>query len=686
MKRELFFHILGIEETKQEGEIREAYRKKLKGANPEDNPEGFKRLRQAYEGALGFAGEDEKSPGEGTEGEIGLWMKRADRLYHDLADCRKPELWEKLLADPVCEGLDTSLEAREQLLDFLMVNMYLPHKVWVLIDDVFRIAEDFENLTEKYPAKFLHAVKYYVENEDFLPYDLFRYREEGRKAADKDGYINAYLEIRQQTDAGRAEEALHRLEELKVYNVYHPYEDAERARAWIIRGQTEAGRRLTERLWREYEGDAYIGTCAGNLQWDIGEKEQAYVRWKSVLAENPECYGAKYGAAGYLWEVGEYNAARDMILDLLDRDPYHQELRMWLKAVNNALILEIRARLRELAAGGGQGADQAEMKEQSLKLGWCLLQNDRLKELEEFFGELPAEWTGSFGGCGLYGRFLQSAGRYREALPYLKKWQEQAGGIAQGSTEECRKRMAGRGKADICLGECYAQLGQIKEAEGYLRRAILLAGDAAKKREYLLFFAGIFLKKEEYGKAAEICDEILGENEGVYPAYLIRQEAEYKLGRAQAVVEDYRQAVAIYAGYYRPYLYAAEVFLDYGQYDDVMHILEAAKANQVEFTVKMKLCEIRLLRGKAKNQKDRQEIRKRLDGLQEELGGENCDLEDLSELAYEQALLWWDDGKLREALSCMEQAMEQNPQRLQYRMACGEICWEMRKYEKSLRQ
>ncbi len=253
----------------------------------------------------------------------------------------------------------------------------------------------------------------------------------------------------------------------------------------------------------------------------------------------------------------------------------------------------------------------------------------------------------------------------------------------QGGMEERRGYRAGR--ADISLGECYAQLGQIGEAEEQFRKAILPVKDAEEKRAYLLFFAGIFLNKEAYREAAEICDEILRESEEFYPAYLIRQEAAYKLGRAQAVVEDYCKAVAIYAGYYRPYLYAAEVFLDYGQYDDVMHILDVAKANKVEFTVKMKLCEIRLMRGKAENHRDRQEIRKRLDGLQEELDGENCDLEDKSELVYEQALLWWDDGKLREALACMERAMEQNPQRLQYRMACGEICWEMRKYEKALR-
>ena len=57
-----FFNTLGIEATKEEKEIKKAYREKLHIVNPEDDPNGFKILREAYEEALKYARqkEDEK--------------------------------------------------------------------------------------------------------------------------------------------------------------------------------------------------------------------------------------------------------------------------------------------------------------------------------------------------------------------------------------------------------------------------------------------------------------------------------------------------------------------------------------------------------------------------------------------------------------------------------------------------
>ena len=81
MEKTEIFSVLGITETEEEREIKAAYRERLAVTNPEDNPEGFKRLRQAYEEALALlkAPQDEEQKQEDTS-ETGQWVAQAARL------------------------------------------------------------------------------------------------------------------------------------------------------------------------------------------------------------------------------------------------------------------------------------------------------------------------------------------------------------------------------------------------------------------------------------------------------------------------------------------------------------------------------------------------------------------------------------------------------------------------------
>lgn len=108
MDKKLAFQILDIAQTKDEEPIRSSYLALLKETNPEDDPEGFKRLREAYEEALRFAAErGTEEEEEEPQDEVGIWMKRVREVYRDILLRRDAGNWEPLFEDPVCAGFDT---------------------------------------------------------------------------------------------------------------------------------------------------------------------------------------------------------------------------------------------------------------------------------------------------------------------------------------------------------------------------------------------------------------------------------------------------------------------------------------------------------------------------------------------------------------------------------------------------
>lgn len=75
------FQILGIEQTKDERALKNAYRDKLTVTNPEDDPEGFKRLRMAYEEACRYAGTPDAEENEEAEPTLEETILRLDSGY-----------------------------------------------------------------------------------------------------------------------------------------------------------------------------------------------------------------------------------------------------------------------------------------------------------------------------------------------------------------------------------------------------------------------------------------------------------------------------------------------------------------------------------------------------------------------------------------------------------------------------
>ena len=82
MEKERIFHILEIGGLTDEQAIKTAYMKKLKMTNPEDDPEGFRKLREAYEQALMLLREETEAAleEEAEKTDLDLWIEQVDKV------------------------------------------------------------------------------------------------------------------------------------------------------------------------------------------------------------------------------------------------------------------------------------------------------------------------------------------------------------------------------------------------------------------------------------------------------------------------------------------------------------------------------------------------------------------------------------------------------------------------------
>ena len=104
MDKKMIWQVLGIEPTTDEETIKIAYRTELVKYNPEDDPEGFKRLREAFEEAVKYANEEkikEENGGKVTASDkpdsmktdIDRHLDKAAEIYSNLETRVNADIW-----------------------------------------------------------------------------------------------------------------------------------------------------------------------------------------------------------------------------------------------------------------------------------------------------------------------------------------------------------------------------------------------------------------------------------------------------------------------------------------------------------------------------------------------------------------------------------------------------------------
>ncbi|MDE7282603.1 MAG: tetratricopeptide repeat protein [Lachnospiraceae bacterium] len=684
MDKKLVFQILGISETKDEDTIRQSYLRLLKDTNPEDDPEGFKRLREAYEEAVRFSKMREADEEQEPQGEVEIWMSRVAKSYRDIFLRREPDVWKELFDDPVCVGFDTFLEAREKLLAYISAHPFLPQSVWKLIDQIFHVLEDFETLKEDFHVNFLNHIDYHVHTEDFLNYEQFEETERGYtpdEEEDTDGYFREYFRIRDSLEQNETEGILQALSDLGRYGLYHPYEDVERLRLLIRTKECDKGRELAEKLIERYPEENYVRIWTGKIFYETGEEQRGYELWQAVLSEEPDYYMAKYYSMHDLMRRSMWYQAHKYLKELIKVNRYDEELQGLRSQIAEAIIPELQAALSD-----GKGYEELSKTELVIYTGWRLFDLDRNEEALSLLDKEGADLEREKDYCELRAWLLYSMERYEEAVPY---YQMHIKSVASEEDEE--KRAAESAQSHLCLSACFYELGKSEEGEKEARTGIAEEPDFRIRLDSKRYLAGRYLLDKQYENAVELCDEIIAEDEDYYPAYLITQESCFNIDKAQQVVDDYYRAIELYAGYDGPYLYAAKIFYDYEQYENAKGVIERARENQVEFTKRLSFEEARILRRLAQNAEDRQKAREILEKLLGEPEEEQADLQenkentpDRAEIIFEMGLLYYGDEETERAVSLIREAIELDPDEPWYHLVLGNILRDTENYKDAL--
>ncbi|MBQ9142187.1 MAG: tetratricopeptide repeat protein [Lachnospiraceae bacterium] len=572
MKVTEIFQVLGIEETKDEAAIKNAYRAKLAATNPEDNPEGFKRLRTAYEEACAYAKEaDEAVEEEEDLTPSGQWVKKVAVLYGRLDTRQDVNAWRALLEEDIFLSLEEEENCHRKLLGFLMENFRLPTEIWKLLDEKLNIAENGAELKEYFPGDFVNYMVTRCKQGEDLDFGKF----EGEPDADYDLFIHYSNNCWEAISNEQLEQAKEFINNADDLDIYHPVMELNRAWLWEKQGKETEAIAWLEKLWEKDTEDLMIGYHYAEMLWKHENFEEAAKVFEAIKGINEKHYMANSRLTQWYYDQGRYQDAKDCAEKILSVG-VDDDFRELLTKVNQELEKDMEKAFLESADF-----------EQGLELGWCYLQDGRYSKgitlVLKLGNDIPEEKKSEY--RGLLAKLYVEGAEYEKAIEMAALWEEALLEVLDTDLEEQeRTKNEDRWKQSHSIRSyCYRQLGY-KDAE-YFKKAIehIECVETKDKSNIGLMMekAKLYLDMDELDKCLEVT-RVLLEDYQVYAAFATQQEAYRKMWDAEGVLQNGYNCIHFFPDYVRPYERIAKVYLDLQYTEDFEKLLADAKEQQVE--------------------------------------------------------------------------------------------------------
>ena len=505
----MFWKILKIEPTTNKTEIRDAYRKLLAETNPEDKPEEFKQLREAYEQALAFADankdKERKTPLE-------IWNDELTALYESFPDRLDVGKWQKLLNEKICLSIDTRMKCEELLLKFFMDRYLIPHEVWVYLDSQFSFKERQEELYNNYPRDFVdYVIINGINFKDNLPLQMFVPGLDGEECQK---YVDLYFRMSGKNDRN---EALQIGQELMSLSEQHPYGSTRYLSIRIEQGDTEALKELID-LQKQYPEDLFIGNGLVYHLWKQKDYDRCFALIEELKKVDEKDIDLRYYEAFCLADTGRKQEAvkvlNRLLRDTVGNVSLQYELDEKRKEWNKDVMAELQSKLEK----------EPEDAKTVAELVWTYLENDMIQEAKEMLKRLPEDYGDRFDYYNLHSSMAMTLENYEDAIVYLKQLIRTAEELPE-DTEENKERRSRAGEMLTRLGYCYFVKNDTEKADEAYDRALAYP---KSRIEALNHLAQISLNKRNYGKTTEYARKLVEEYPEGYRGYLFMAFALFK--------------------------------------------------------------------------------------------------------------------------------------------------------------
>lgn len=571
------FQILEIEEIGDERALKEAYRKKLAVTNPEDNPEGFKRLRSAYEEACRLARQPEETDSEPEdETPSGIWVKKAAQIYGNIRSRQDVEQWKALFEDDCFLSLEDEENCRVKLLRFLTEHYRLPGEVWKLLDKKLSLTSDAAKLREQFPADFIHYILTKCERGEDVEFWQF----EGAEDAPYDLFLQYYDRCWQALQKNHYEQAEENIRNADALGIRHPVMEICRAELLSGQGKVEEALAVLEGQRLKYPKDAMLEYNTAETLWRQKDEGNGSYRlrsaeiYRALREENDNHYMANLRLAEWYYDNGRFQEAKkcaEKVLAVGGNEEFTELLGKLNREIEKDLEEEWR-KSRDCKA--------------ALELCWCYLQDGKICQginlalkLEKILPpEREAEWN------GLMAKLYVEEAEYETSVSMTYLWEQSLEKkLLNDKSEEDREKDRDRLKqARMIRMQCNYNLGfrdKDKFAEAIREGEAILEGNA-KDIGVLMEMAQIYTEMQEYEKCEDIVHTLV-EDYQIYAAYAVSLEAYKRQLNAGGVIRAGSICIQYFPTFVKAYEYMAKVYLDLGYGEELEKVFADAEKNGV---------------------------------------------------------------------------------------------------------